>query len=648
MAKSPGPLAECPPCGMDSLLPMCRALSVASGVGAESPPAPTKPTARASSADETSQVFSVRPPRDAIAGLASGAKTLLRSVAAGTNALASGPCEGINKGDPVAALLGLAEGTASAVLFPCAGVVVGVTQCVRGVANTPSAFLESARGRQWSTEKRQWAPVAYSLREEAQELRRRHLEAKAAKEAAAAQAAKAAQDAAAAAEGTPASSANGASDDGTTEASAFDEDGQDAGRAAAGSRQSALRPDNYYRLLHVHPSASSTEIRRAYYRESRRCHPDKVGADRRAVARFQQISEAYKVLRSPELRRAYDRGGCDEVSRMATTVDLGILYSAVLSGRQWEPYVGHFALSRLLASNGGVVESADVADGLGAELDEPNNDILEAFKELMLASESTTNAWQTRREVRCAMDLAERLQPAVDGVEAAIFEHSLRQDAERLADAPFAPGLMLVMATVYESEATRFLGTLSLLDPRREIEQVRAQGRLLRCQAQAAAAGVRAAMALRALLEEEANEAGRSGATTDAGESSGEPKTTSLCLERPAVQAQLPALAAALWSLTVLDVEGTLRRVCRRILRDRSEELPARIARAKALQVTASVLRTAATARAGLPAAGLPGENEELLRDRVQEMAACLVGRDNADASAAGEAAADGTPASCV
>merc|ERR1712224_19264 len=96
------------------------------------------------------------------------------------------------------------------------------------------------------------------------------------------------------------------------------------------------------------PAATSTEIRRAYYRESRRCHPDKVGSDRDMVAKFQQLSEAYKILRSPELRRAYDRGGSDEVARMATTVDLGELYSKILSSEQWEPFVGRFALAQIL------------------------------------------------------------------------------------------------------------------------------------------------------------------------------------------------------------------------------------------------------------------------------------------------------------
>lgn len=377
-------------------------------------------------------------------------------------------------------------------------------------------------------------------------------------------------------------------------------------------------------MLQVRPTANTNEIRRAYYRASRRCHPDKVGASSHSTARFQELSEAYRILRRPELRRAYDRGGVVEVEQMATTVDLGLLYDIVLSGAQWEPYVGKFALSRILGCAADR-ESCHVRKG-AEDVDQRGSCIDELINLWTTGEEDgAVKAWQTRREVNCAVALARRLLPAMTSGQTGLrsFEADTRKEAARLAELRFGPGLLRVIAAVYESEAVRFLGaTRSLLDPTREMEDVRAHWRLLALQGRSAVTAVRALLALRKLLMEEESEGGSASGSTSAKPK--ENQASSLSLERPAVQEQLPALASALWSLTVLDIEGTLRRVCRRVLRDKSEGTSVRLRRAEALRVSARVLREAADGRNGTEDAGLPGEDQDLLRTCVQDAAAQL------------------------
>merc|ERR1711971_1470202 len=75
-----------------------------------------------------------------------GLKTFGRSVASGTAQLVTCPIEGAREHGPFGAFWGLGEGMFNAVLFPCAGAAVGAAQCVRGVANTPHALIESLRG----------------------------------------------------------------------------------------------------------------------------------------------------------------------------------------------------------------------------------------------------------------------------------------------------------------------------------------------------------------------------------------------------------------------------------------------------------------------------------------------------------------------
>ena len=81
------------------------------------------------------------------------------------------------------------------------------------------------------------------------------------------------------------------------------------------SRTSSLNHDikcvttSYYEDLGILSTATSKEIKDAFYKLSKECHPDKVGADNQeALLQFQAISEAYSILGDPKLRRQYDRG----------------------------------------------------------------------------------------------------------------------------------------------------------------------------------------------------------------------------------------------------------------------------------------------------------------------------------------------------
>jgi len=68
---------------------------------------------------------------------------------------------------------------------------------------------------------------------------------------------------------------------------------------------------DYYQVLGVSRDADQKEIRKAFRRQARECHPDVNPGDPECEERFKEINEAYEVLSDPEKRAKYDQLGAD-------------------------------------------------------------------------------------------------------------------------------------------------------------------------------------------------------------------------------------------------------------------------------------------------------------------------------------------------
>lgn len=64
---------------------------------------------------------------------------------------------------------------------------------------------------------------------------------------------------------------------------------------------------DHYRTLNVAADAEAEVVRAAYLALMRKHHPDRVGDDRAAQARAQEISAAFAILGDPDRRARYDR-----------------------------------------------------------------------------------------------------------------------------------------------------------------------------------------------------------------------------------------------------------------------------------------------------------------------------------------------------
>lgn len=66
---------------------------------------------------------------------------------------------------------------------------------------------------------------------------------------------------------------------------------------------------DYYEVLGLSKGASEEEIKKAYRKLAKECHPDLHAGDKDCEARFKEVSEAAAVLSDPEKRAKYDQYG---------------------------------------------------------------------------------------------------------------------------------------------------------------------------------------------------------------------------------------------------------------------------------------------------------------------------------------------------
>ena len=101
-------------------------------------------------------MFSTRRPRNLVAGVASGGKSLLKGFFGGAVGLVAAPIVGAKDNGLQGFVAGLGTGLVGAIALPVTGAAIASFQVVRGVINTGEAIVEGAAGKDWDEERREW------------------------------------------------------------------------------------------------------------------------------------------------------------------------------------------------------------------------------------------------------------------------------------------------------------------------------------------------------------------------------------------------------------------------------------------------------------------------------------------------------------
>lgn len=100
-----------------------------------------------------------------------------------------------------------------------------------------------------------------------------------------------------------------------------------------------MNSQNHYATLSIDRCASCAEIKRAYRTLAHRFHPD-VSDDRDGERKFKDVSEAYRTLKLPESRVAYDLQiknfcGDTKATRIAPPPDMDVFNYGFIFWRYW-------------------------------------------------------------------------------------------------------------------------------------------------------------------------------------------------------------------------------------------------------------------------------------------------------------------------
>ena len=224
-----------------------------------------------STAGDPTSYFAGQQPKHVLDGLTDGIRNFTTGVVLGAACFVASPIAGMQREGYAGAAKGVLSGAAGLLGMTAIGAVTAVRQVARGVVNTKSALESFSEGKVWNEPTREWL-----------EIRLGHM-----------------------ADHVP------CTDDDLLQQAVLSSMAAHASSSQGQEEKSdtELHPSSLYDKLGVSRSATASEIKKAYVALALKLHPDKNTHDPNATKKFQELSDAYRVLSNPVARAEYDQSG---------------------------------------------------------------------------------------------------------------------------------------------------------------------------------------------------------------------------------------------------------------------------------------------------------------------------------------------------
>jgi len=398
--------------------------------------------------------------------------------------------------------------------------------------------------------------------------------------------------------------------------------GQSAsGVGASGSQDERKVKDRaYYDLLKVSTNATQGDIKKAYYKEARICHPDKNPGDPTAAKKFQELGHAYQILSNEQARATYDKNGIStegDQELQIQEIDPFIFFAVMFGSDAVHPYIGELWIANKADSL--MKEQADQEFNTPATGDDNTTEeaaMREAYMKRNAAVVEQETLKQRKREVRCAMNIRDRIQPYVDLTEDEdLFVANCQAEAAEITKGAFGDVYCTAIGFALEVEADEYIGyQTSFLGVDGHTARMKKKANAFNNDFKLVGAGISAVRAGRqAYKDVETLQIGGVKNKSMTGPGSGEGSSTSEAqtengaenhssegapsfdpnnfdaekakLAAEKIEASLPAFLELAWAINTRDISRTLKHTCLKLFSDADVSQEVRFKRAEAVKI---------------------------------------------------------------
>lgn len=106
-----------------------------------------------------------------------------------------------------------------------------------------------------------------------------------------------------------------------------------------------MNTSDYYNILGVDRSASSSEIKKAYHKCAQKYHPDKNHGNSESEEKFKSCAEAYEVLNDPQKKGIYDKFGKQGLENSHQQNNPNDIFGGIFGQRQQRNKTDNLAVS---------------------------------------------------------------------------------------------------------------------------------------------------------------------------------------------------------------------------------------------------------------------------------------------------------------